>query len=179
MVEELIMTLNKTAQSFLKVMVLLCAVAAICLAVTYRSGLAEGTVARGEERAGCPRAADRDVGAPADGAPALPQTKKVVARMWHGRVLSSKADEYYAYLKEAGIDKIEAIAGNLGAQVLRRTDGKTTEFTVISYWQSRDAITKFAGEDIEKTHFLAKDPQYLLDLEPKVKHFDVLYDGRK
>ena len=99
--------------------------------------------------------------------------------MWHGRVLTSKADEYYVYLKEAGIDKIEAIEGNLGAQVLRRTDGKTTEFTVISYWQSRDAIKKFAGEDIEKTHFLPKDPQYLLELEPKVKHFDVLYDGRK
>ena len=170
------MTLNKTAQSFLKVMVLLCAVAAICCVTTYRSGLG-ATAAKGKERAGCPSTADRD--APADDAPALPQTKKVVARMWHGRVLTSKADEYYAYLKEAGIDKIEAIAGNLGAQVLRRTDGQTTEFTVISYWESRDAIKKFAGEDIEKTHFLPKDPQYLLELEPKVKHFDVLYDGRK
>lgn len=57
--------------------------------------------------------------------------------------------------------------------------GDLLEFTVISYWQSRDAIKKFAGEDIEKTHFLPKDPQYLLELEPKVKHFDVLYDGRK
>ena len=146
---------SKTAQSFLKLMVLLYGVAAICFAASYRSGLAEATVA------------------------ALPQGKKVVARMWHGRVLTSKADEYYAYLKAAGIDKIEAIEGNLGAQVLRRTDGKTTEFTVISYWESRDAIKKFAGEDIEKTHFLPKDPQYLLELEPKVKHFDVLYDGRK
>jgi heme-degrading monooxygenase HmoA len=108
-----------------------------------------------------------------------PQSKMVVARMWHGRTLTSKADEYYVYLKQAGIDKIEAIKGNLGAQVLRRTDGNTTEFTVISYWDSREAIKQFAGDDIEKTHFLPKDPQYLLELEPKVKHFDVLYDGRK
>jgi heme-degrading monooxygenase HmoA len=62
---------------------------------------------------------------------------------------------------------------------LRQTNGETTDFTVISYWVSRDAIKKFAGEDIEKTHFLPKDPDYLLELEPKVKHFDVLYDGRK
>jgi heme-degrading monooxygenase HmoA len=149
------MSSNKRAQSVLKLTVLLCAVAAICFAASYRSGLAEATV------------------------PPLPQGKKVVARIWHGRVLTSKADEYYAYLKEAGIDKIEAIEGNLGAQVLRRTNGKTTEFTVISYWESREAIKKFAGEDIEKTHFLPKDPQYLLELEPKVKHFDLLYDGRK
>ena len=164
------MSSDKTVQSFLKLAVLLCAVAAMCFAATYRSRVTEATVASGTELAEGPRAA---------GVLTLPQTKKVVARVWHGRVLTSKADEYYAYLKEAGIDRIEAIEGNLGAQVLRRTDGKSTEFTVISYWESRDAIKKFAGEDIEKTHFLPKDKQYLLELEPKVKHFDVLYDGRK
>jgi heme-degrading monooxygenase HmoA len=104
---------------------------------------------------------------------------KVVALMGQCRTLTAKADEYYAYLKQAGIDKIELIEGNLGAQVLRRTDGNITEFTVISYWESREAIKKFAGDDIEKTHFLPKDSQYLLELEPKVKHFDVLYEGRK
>jgi heme-degrading monooxygenase HmoA len=115
----------------------------------------------------------------ASSATPAPQPKKVIARMWHGRVLTSRADEYYAYLKEAGIDKIQAIEGNLGAQVLRRTDGKATEFTVISYWESTEAIKKFAGEDIEKTHFLPKDPQYLLELEPKVKHFEVVFEARK
>jgi heme-degrading monooxygenase HmoA len=108
-----------------------------------------------------------------------PQTTKAVARMWHGRVPTAKADEYYVYLKKEGIDKIEAIEGSLGAQILRRTEGSVTEFEVISYWSSLEAIKKFAGDDIEKTHFLPKDPQYLLELEPKVKHFDVLYEGRK
>lgn len=109
---------------------------------------------------------------------AAPQPRKVIARMWHGRTLTSRADEYYIYLKEAGINKIEAIEGNLGAQVFRLTDGKATEFTVISYWESRDAIKKFAGDDIEKTHFLPKDRQYLLELESRVKHFEVLLDDR-
>ena len=144
---------NKCVGSFLKVTGLLCAIAAVSFSTTYRS--------LGPAKA------------------ATPQSRRVIARIWHGRTLTSKADEYYAYLKEAGIDKIEAIQGNLGAQVLRRTEDKTTEFTVISYWESREAIKKFAGDDIEKTHFLPKDPQYLLELEPKVKHFEVLYDGRK
>lgn len=145
----------KTLQSLLRGATFLCVVAAICLTTANRSGSAARLFA------------------------ATPQPKKVVARMWHGRTRTSIADEYYAYLKAEGIDKIEAIPGNLGAQILRRTDGATTEFTVISYWESREAIKAFAGNDIEKTHFLAKDPQYLLELEPKVKHFDVLYDGRK
>ncbi len=38
---------------------------------------------------------------------------------------------------------------------------------------------KFAGDDIEKTHFLPKDREYLLELEPQVKHFDVILDDRK
>jgi heme-degrading monooxygenase HmoA len=146
---------NKTSQLVLAWAVMPCVIAVICLAGIYRSGSAARSIET------------------------KPKSKTVVARMWHGRTLTAKADEYYAYLKQAGVDKIEAIEGNLGAQVLRRIDGNTTEFTVISYWESRDAIKRFAGDDIEKTHFLPKDPQYLLELEPKVKHFDVLYEGRK
>ncbi|MEH1969649.1 antibiotic biosynthesis monooxygenase family protein [Nostoc sp.] len=107
------------------------------------------------------------------------QPKTVVARIWHGKTLTSKADEYYQYLTAAGIKKIQSIPGNLGAQVLRRTDGKITEFTVISYWKSRDVIRAFAGNDIEQVHPLPKDNEYLIEPETKVKHFDVLLDERK
>ncbi|MDZ8052978.1 MAG: antibiotic biosynthesis monooxygenase family protein [Aulosira sp. ZfuVER01] len=110
---------------------------------------------------------------------ATTQSKKVVARIWHGITPTSKADEYYAYLVESGIKKIETIPGNLGAQVLRRIDGNNTEFTVISYWESRDAIRKFAGNDIEKVRPLPRDNQYLIKPETKVKHFDVVVDDRK
>ncbi|MEH1939374.1 MAG: antibiotic biosynthesis monooxygenase [Nostoc sp.] len=102
------------------------------------------------------------------------QTKTVVARIWHGQTPTNKADEYYKYLTEAGIKKIQSIPGNVGAQVFRRTDGTITEFIVISYWNSRDAIRAFAGNDIEQVHPLPKDNQYLIEPETKVKHFDVL-----
>ncbi|MBN3883531.1 MULTISPECIES: antibiotic biosynthesis monooxygenase family protein [unclassified Nostoc] len=107
------------------------------------------------------------------------QAKTVVARIWHGQTLTNKADEYYKYLTEAGVKKIQSIPGNLGVQVFRRTNGTTTEFTVISYWNSRDAIRAFAGNDIEKVHPLPKDNQYLIEPETKVKHFDVLLDQRQ
>ncbi|MEH2213288.1 antibiotic biosynthesis monooxygenase family protein [Nostoc sp.] len=78
-----------------------------------------------------------------------------------------------------GIKKIQSIPVNLGAQVFRRTNGTITKFTVISYWQSRDAIRAFAGNDIEQVHPLLKDNQYLIEPETKVKHFDVLLDRRQ
>ena len=102
--------------------------------------------------------------------------RAAVARLWHGRTPESMADEYARYLYEEGVRKLRAIKGNLGVQVLRRSHDDIVEFTTISYWESRDAIKAYAGRDIAKTHHLPRDPEYLLELEPTVTHFDVLVD---
>jgi heme-degrading monooxygenase HmoA len=107
------------------------------------------------------------------------QPKTVVARIWQGKTPNAKAAEYYDYLLKAGITKIKSIPGNLGVQVFRRNVGEVTEFTVISYWRSRDAIKAFAGNDIEKVRLLPRDNEYLIEPESKVKHFDVLLDERQ
>jgi heme-degrading monooxygenase HmoA len=111
----------------------------------------------------------------------------MVARMWHGRTLASKADAYTSYINEAGLTKIRKIPGNKGIQMFRRTHSGEAEFYVISYWSSREAIQQFAGEDIEKVRWsttdrrssLPRDPEFLLEVEPKVKHFDLLVDDWK
>lgn len=108
--------------------------------------------------------------------PSTPANSTMVARMWHGRTQAEKADTYADYLYESGIKKIRAIPDNLGVQTLRRVEDGVAEFYVISYWKSRDAIRQFAGDDIEKTRHLPRDPEFLLELEPRVKHFDVLVD---
>ncbi len=74
-----------------------------------------------------------------------------VARIWHGGVPDARA-EYYAYLKSAGIAKLEQIPGNLGADVLTRSRNGVTDFIVISYWRSLDDIKAYAGADVERTH---------------------------
>lgn len=108
------------------------------------------------------------------GNPPASLPKAAVARVWHGRTPESKSQEYTAYLYDAGIQKIRSISGNLGAQVFRRTENGVTDFVVISYWDSRETIKRFAGEDIEKTHHLPRDPEFLLELEPTVKHYDII-----
>lgn len=102
--------------------------------------------------------------------------KIVIARMWSGRTKTLRADEYYKYLVDAGITKIQKIEGNLGVQVMRRTENEVTLFTVISYWESVEAIKRFAGDDIEKTHHLPRDPEFLLELPPTVRHYSVLFN---
>ena len=102
-----------------------------------------------------------------------------VARIWHGRTPRAKADEYEKYLYSEGITKIRNLPGNLGVQVLRRDEAEETDFLVVSWWPSRAAVREWAGEDIEKTRYLARDREYLLELEPTVRHYDVIVaEGR-
>lgn len=102
----------------------------------------------------------------------LPKT--IVAREWKGRVTPARADEYHQYLL-GGVAKIRSIPGNLGVNVMRRDEGGAVEYTVISYWVSREAIKAYAGQDIEKPHHLPKDRELLLELPTRVLHYDVTY----
>ena len=99
-----------------------------------------------------------------------------VARIWEGRTRAADAEEYAKYLHEHGVKKLRATPGNRGVQVFRRTRDGVAEFMTISYWGSRDEIRAYAGDDIEKTHHLPRDAEYLLELPPYVKHFDILVD---
>jgi hypothetical protein len=61
------------------------------------------------------------------------QPKRMIARIWHGRTLTAKADEYERYLNASGVERILKSDGNHGAEVLRKTEGARTDFVVISY----------------------------------------------
>jgi len=107
-----------------------------------------------------------------------PEPTGAIARMWHGRVPDARAAEYETYLRREGIAKLEAIPHNLGVDLLTRSQNGVTEFIVISYWRSLDDIKAYAGADIEKTHNLPRDPEFLLELEPNVRHFTVRLSDR-
>jgi heme-degrading monooxygenase HmoA len=106
--------------------------------------------------------------------------KPVIARAWHGRTLRAKADEYEKYLS-AAITKFPSIPGNLGYQLLRIDGGADgdaySEFQVISYWESLEAIRGYAGTDIQRTHDLPRDHEFLIDPEPYVRNYELRVDA--
>jgi len=98
----------------------------------------------------------------------------MIARAWHGRVPSSKADAYYAYLLATGLADYQRTPGNRGVWVFRRTEGDVTHYLLTTLWDSYDAIRAFAGPDFERARYYAEDDEYLLEREPFVAHYDVL-----
>jgi len=107
------------------------------------------------------------------------KTKRLIARLWHGRTLTAKADEYEKYLDATGVKKILATDGNHGVEVLRHTDGAKTDFIVISYWESLDAVKRFAGADYQKAVIMPRDAEFLIEVEPGVAHYEVVRAGGK
>jgi heme-degrading monooxygenase HmoA len=97
----------------------------------------------------------------------------MIARIWRGAVRAQDADEYAAYVEETGIAGYRQTPGNRGAWLLRRTDGERTEIVTMSFWDSREAIEGFAGEDIEKAVFYPEDDRFLVERDLRVTHYDV------
>ena len=101
----------------------------------------------------------------------------MIARVWDGSTRSEDAETYWQYLQETGVRECRKTPGNVGVQVLRRIEGGEAQFRFISLWDSLESIRAFAGEDLEKAVYFPKDRQYLLALDPKVRHYEVLGDA--
>jgi len=115
--------------------------------------------------------------------PSLTATKPhqtVIARVWHGKTPKAKADEYQQYLGDA-IKKFPTIKGNLGYQMMRLDGGpdggEYVEFQVVSYWESLDAIKNYAGDNIARTRDLPRDKDFLVNMEPYVRNYQLLVNA--
>jgi heme-degrading monooxygenase HmoA len=105
---------------------------------------------------------------------ALGQEVSMIARTWHGMVAAERADEYQTYLEQTGLPDYRATPGNRGVWVLRRTEGNRAHFLLVSLWESIDAIRAFAGDDVEQARYYPEDEDFLLELEPRVTHYEVV-----
>jgi heme-degrading monooxygenase HmoA len=97
----------------------------------------------------------------------------MIARIWRGITLAEKADEYVHYLNETGLRDYAKTPGNQGVTVLRRLQGEHCEIVLISLWESMAAVRAFAGENPERSVYYPEDEQYLLEMEPLVRHYEV------
>lgn len=109
------------------------------------------------------------------------ETVVMIIRIWRGSTRLRDKDSYREYLNRTGMKDYLACRGNRGATLLCRElpEEQRAEFLFISYWQSLDAIKEFAGAEIDTAHYYPEDKKFLLGLEPKVTHYEVLSDSKK
>jgi len=81
----------------------------------------------------------------------------MIARIWHGMVPISKADEYLGLMRSIALPEYLATRGNRGAWCLHRTE----------------AIRRFAGHDFTMAKYYDFDSDYLIEKEAGVRHYEV------
>ena len=98
----------------------------------------------------------------------------MIARIWRGVTREADKDTYFEYLQKTGLKEYASITGNQGVWVLRRVDDGKSEFTLISLWDSWDAIKAFAGPEYENAVYYPEDEKFLVERGQRVTHYEVL-----
>ena len=102
----------------------------------------------------------------------------MIARMWRGWVRTEDRGVYADYVEETGMAEYRRTPGNHGAHMLLRDlDDGRTEIVTLSFWESREVISGFAGDDISRAVFYPEDDRFLVDREETVTHFEVQPEG--
>lgn len=99
----------------------------------------------------------------------------MVTGIWHGATTAAKSDEYLHLMRTVAIPDYRATPGNQGAYALRRIEGNTAHFLMVTFWESEEAIRAFAGDDIRVAKYYDFDKEFLLELEPRSTHYE-MYD---
>ena len=102
----------------------------------------------------------------------------MIARIWRGWVRADDRAAYVDYIERTGLAEYRDTPGNQGAWMLARDlDDGRVEIVTLSFWESREVIAGFAGEDISRAVFYPEDDRYLVDRETTVTHFEVVVPG--
>ena len=97
----------------------------------------------------------------------------MIARRWHGRVPAAKAEEYLRLSKDVGLADYRSTEGNRGAWCLHRTEDDIVHVEMFTLWDDLEAVRRFAGDGL-KAKYYDFDPDFLLEMEPEVLHFEVI-----
>lgn len=98
----------------------------------------------------------------------------MIARIWRGVTREADVEAYNAYLEDTGLAEYRSTPGNRGVQVLVRREGNRAEWLLVTWWDSLEAIKRFAGEDVGAAVFYPEDDRYLLERGERVEHFEVV-----
>ncbi len=99
----------------------------------------------------------------------------MIARIWQARSRPGMGKAYYSYLEETGLKEYRATEGCKDVMVLTQEIGDQTEYLLITFWDSMEAVRRFAGPEPERAVYYPEDDRYFSEeeLRPFVRHYQV------
>jgi antibiotic biosynthesis monooxygenase (ABM) superfamily enzyme len=99
----------------------------------------------------------------------------MIGRVWHGWTTPGNADAYERLLKEEIFPGIAAknVDGYRGIQLLRRDVGPEVEFKTLMWFDSLDAVRRFAGDDYERAYVPPEARAVLSRFDDRSRHYEI------
>lgn len=98
----------------------------------------------------------------------------MISRHWRGLVRPDQARAYEKHLLELTLPELKEIPGFVDVALHRRRFKAGVEFLVVTRWGSMEAISKFAGTDIEAAVVPAEVDAMMIEYDRRVQHFQVV-----
>jgi hypothetical protein len=97
----------------------------------------------------------------------------MIARHWRGWTKAEDADAYEDLLKRSVLPGLEGISGYRGGYILRRDGAPESEFVVVNFFDSVDAVKEFAGPNYSTPIFEPDAKRLLSRIENFATHYEV------
>lgn len=97
----------------------------------------------------------------------------MIARHWRGWTRPEDGDGYENFLKQKVLPGLKAVEGYQGGYVLRRDGANETEFLVVNFFESLEAVIRFAGPDYSVPVFEPEAKALLSRIENFATHYEV------
>lgn len=98
----------------------------------------------------------------------------MITRIWRGRTTRERAFSYGEFLRRTAYPDYGGAAGNRGWMLLRRDREAEVEFAFVSFWESLEALRRYAGPDPEQPKYYAEDRGALFALPEQAELYETV-----
>jgi len=97
----------------------------------------------------------------------------MIARIWSARATHENWPEYEQHFTHTVLPELRVIDGYVSSNLLKRDNGREIEITVITMWNSWEAIDSFAPVDRDTAVVAPNAAAMLIEYDRRVRHYDV------
>ena len=97
----------------------------------------------------------------------------MIARVWKGWTSPLNAEAYERLLRERVLPQLHELPGYQSGYILRHDGPEESEFLIINFFSSLEAVKAFAGDEISIPVFEPEARALLSRIEERVQHYEV------